>query len=99
MIFAKYEFPLETWETLKPLIYQNEQYTNCAVVELGTIGENPNHAVDIAWYNEIPTEFNQYEVFPNPIGIHTFMGCEQLYQDRFCQFNPDSPFCQVQPIN
>lgn len=106
MIFAKYSFPEGIWETLKPTIQQEEQYINCAVVEVGQIcltkdeeGNctqfDPNFAVDIMWYGEIPENFAIYEVFPNPIGVHTFAGCENLYKDRFCKFNPLSTFCNI----
>lgn len=57
--------------------------------------QSPMYAVDILWYGDIPEDFNQYEVFPNPEGIHTFAGLEYLYTERFCQFNPDSPYCNV----
>ena len=96
MIFAKYEFPKGIWDTLKSQINQNDQYSGCAVVELGDINSTGNYAVDIMWYNEIPSDFNQYEVFPNPVGIHTFAGCDDLYKQRFCQFNPQSPYCTVE---
>lgn len=108
MIFAKYSFPEGIWETLKPIIQQDEQYINCAVVEIGHIcissdtGGNctqfdPNFAVDIMWYGEIPEEFNQYEVFPNPVGVHIFAGCEAIYLERLCRLNPNSPFCNPKP--
>lgn len=57
--------------------------------------QSPMYAVDILWYGEIPEDFNQYEVFPNPDGVHTFAGLDYLYTERFCQFNPDSPYCNV----
>lgn len=89
-------------------------WNNCSVVEIGYIciqwGEdgqgkntclqyNPMYAVDILWYGDIPEDFNQYEVFPNPEGVHTFAGLEYLYTERFCQFNPDSPYCNVDSSN
>jgi hypothetical protein len=107
MIFAKYSIPDQnTWNNLKTLIQSEDIYTNCAVVEVGNIcletdeegncvSLDPNYAVDIMWHKEIPASFNQYEVFPNPVGVHTFAGCEDLYKSRFCQFNPESPFCNL----
>lgn len=85
-------------------------YKDCMVVEIGHIctkygpdemGRNvcveadPMYAVDILWYSDIPEDFNQYEVFPNPLGVHTFDSLDYLYTERFCQFNPDSPYCNV----
>jgi len=106
MIFCKYAFPDGMWEQLKSTIQTEEQYISCAVVELGKICEqtdedgnciqqSPLYSVDILWYADIPDSFSLYEVFPKPIGVHTFSGCESLYLERFCQFNPESSFCQV----
>jgi hypothetical protein len=95
MIFAKYEFTPDKWQELKPLIYIDETYQGCAVHEIGHINENPMYAVDIMWFGEIPDEFSIYEVFPNPVGVHTFAGCEDMYLERFCDFNPLSPYCQI----
>lgn len=104
--FCKYGFPAGVWEQLKPTIQENEQYVNCAVHEIGNIcieqdaegnctKTDPLYAVDILWYSEIPDSFSTYEVFPDPIGVHTFSGCEELYTQRFCDFNPESPYCVV----
>ena len=104
MIYCKYEIPKEVWETLEPTL-ENE---NCNKVVLGNlciekdadgncIKQNPNVAIDILWASEPKEEFSQYEVFPNPIGQHTFAGAEALYTKRFCDFNPDSPFCVIPP--
>jgi hypothetical protein len=95
MIFAKYEFTPDKWQELKPLIYIDETYQGCAVHEIGYIDESPMYAVDIMWFGEIPDEFSIYEVFPNPVGVHTFAGCEDMYLERFCDFNPLSPYCQL----
>jgi hypothetical protein len=35
MTFAKYAFPEGVWEQLKKTIQDQDQYTQCAVVELG----------------------------------------------------------------
>lgn len=105
MIFCKYSFPQGVWDQLKPIITKDEQYVDCAVVELSSIciakdeegnctQYDPNTAVDIMWFNEVPSEFATYEVFPNPCGVHVFAGCEDLYLNRFCEFNPDSPHCK-----
>ena len=104
MTFCKYEFTPDKWDELKPLIFIDDAYQNCAVHEIGHIciesdadgncvKSNPMYAVDIMWFGEIPDEFSVYEVFPNPVGVHTFSGCEELYLERFCDFNPDSPYC------
>lgn len=94
MTFCKYEFLPEKWAELKATIQENDNYVNCAVHEIGSIGESPMYAFDIMWYGEIPETFATYEVFPNPVGVHTFAGCEDMYLKRFCYFNPESPYCQ-----
>lgn len=106
MTFAKYEFTPEKWAELKPTIQDNDAYVNCAVHEIGHICRatdeqgnctdlSPMYAVDIMWFEDIPEAFSTFEVFPNPIGVHTFAGCEALYTQRFCEFNPLSPYCET----
>lgn len=41
--------------------------------------------VDIVWENEINPAFDPYEVFPKPTGIHTVMGLDYLYEQRYNQ--------------
>lgn len=107
MIFAKYEFPnQQIWNTYKKQITDGEgNPIQCAIVEIGSICTLTDeegkcvqysdfYAVDIMWYSDIPESFNEYEVFPSPLGVHTFLGCDNLYKERFCQFNPESPYCK-----
>ena len=85
-------------------------WKDCAVHEIGFIciqwGEDAEGmpvcevqsdkwAVDILWYTEPKADFAQYEVWPEPCGVHTFAGCEDLYKQRFCEFNPESPYCKI----
>ena len=86
-----------------------QSWVDCAVVELGFIVITPavlkdmevvtpavlsdKWAVDILFYAEVPTEFTPYEVWPDPVGIHTFSGDESLYLQSFCAKFPDSPYC------
>lgn len=105
MIFAKYSFTdKDTWDQVKQLISQDGVFIGCDIQEdilvcqekdeQGVcITPRPGYHVDIQWYGEIPQEFNTYEVFPDPIGNHTFFGNDSYYLARFCQFNPESPFC------
>ena len=84
-------------------------WKDCAVVEIGFICLEKNEqgecitqsdkwAVDILFYAEAPASFAPFEVFPDPVGIHTFAGCDNLYLETFCTRYPDSPFCQL-PTN
>jgi hypothetical protein len=100
MTFCKYTFPDGVWEQLKPTIQNQEEYIDCAVVELGKlckqtdqegncIEQSSLYSVDIMWYGDISTDFNQYEIFPEPCGVHVFAGCEQMYLERYCAKFPD----------
>ena len=105
MTFCKYEFLSETeWATYKAQITDDIQ---CAIVEIGNIclatdtegnctDLSPLYAVDILWTGEPLESFATKEVFPDPCGIHVFSGCEDMYLKRFCQFNHDSPFCNLE---
>ena len=105
--FKKYEFANETeWATYKAQITNEDNYVGCAVVEIGNIcfatdeegnctDLSPLYAVDILWNGEPLESFSTKEVFPNPVGVHTFSGDDSLYTERFCQFNPDSPYCVI----
>jgi hypothetical protein len=86
-----------------------QSWVDCAVVEIGFIVITPAvmdgmevvtpavvsdmWAVDILFYSEVPKEFEPYAVFPSPVGIHTFAGCDDLYLQSFCAKYPDSPYC------
>ncbi len=86
-------------------------WKDCAVVEIGFIVITPavmdgmevvtpavlsdKWAVDILFYSEPPASFAPFEVFPNPVGIHTFAGDDNLYLQTYCTRYPDSPYCQI----
>ena len=92
MIFCKYSFPsIGVWESHKALLSEGE----CAIVELGDLAGDGYFSVDVMWQEETNPKFNEYEVFPDPVGVHTFLGCEDMYKERFCQFNPESPYCEI----
>ena len=109
--FKKYEFTPTQWETLKKKIQQtddegNKSYVGCAVHEIGQICHaydeegnctdlSPKWAVDILWYVEPLADFAPYEVFPSPVGVHTFSGCDNLYLQGYCAKFPDSEYCVV----
>ena len=89
-------------------------FVDCAVVELGficlewgkeddkpiCIKQSDMWAVDILFYTEPPIEFTPFEVWPDPMGIHTFSGDDNLYLSGYCAKYPDSPYCLTpEPIN
>jgi hypothetical protein len=109
MTFAKYEFQSQAeWLTYQAQISTTVEgsvtYQNCAVHEIGQIclatdeegnctDLSPLYAVDILWNDEPLESFSTKEVFPNPVGVHTFSGCDAMYTERFCEFNPLSSYC------
>jgi len=88
-------------------------WKDCAVVELGFIclewgqvddkpvctKQSDMWAVDILFYGEAPKEFEPFAVFPPPVGIHTFAGCDDLYLQSFCLKFPDSEYCKLPELN
>ena len=78
MIFAKFELPIDKWEEIKPAL------ENCHIVELGVIDKL--FAVDILFDGQPKNDLLIYEVFPQPCGLHTFLGMEDLYLERYNQF-------------
>lgn len=90
---------------------ESKSYVGCAVVELGNIVLTPavmdgmdvitpavvstQWAIDILWYEEPKPDFTAFEVWPNPMGIHTFSGDDNLYLEGFCAKFPDSPYCVI----
>ena len=84
-------------------------WKDCAVVEIGFIclewgtaddkpvctKQSDKWAVDILFYTEPPAEFTPFEVWPPPMGIHTFSGDDNLYLEAYCKKFPDSPYCVI----
>ena len=113
MKFAKFEFTPIEWATLQKDIQQTNDDTtswkDCAVVEIGFICLETNEegectkqsdkwAVDILFYSEPPASFAPFEVFPSPVGIHTFAGCDDLYLQSFCAKFPESEYCVIPSV-
>ena len=100
--------------TLTPTGEEITSWVDCAVVELGFLPITPavikdmevvtpavlsdKWAVDILFYTEPPKEFTPFEVYPEPMGIHTFSGDDSLYLKGYCEKFPDSPYCVI-PTN
>ncbi len=76
-----------------------------AVVEIGHIckafdeeGEctdlSTMYSVDML-LNEEVSSLEDYEVWPDPVGVHTFAGDSGLYLKAYCEKYPESTFCVV----
>lgn len=112
MIFSKYEFDSkEDWELVRATLYKDEQLIPevIAIHEIGHIcfnydeeGEctdlSTHYAVDMLLIDNVMS-LEQYEVFPNPDGVHIFSGLGDLYLNRFCQINPSSPYCKDEDLS
>jgi hypothetical protein len=84
-------------------------WKDCAVVEIGFIclewgqvddkpvctKQSDKWAVDILFYSEPPAEFTPFEVWPDPMGIHTFSGDDSLYLKGYCAKFPESDYCKL----
>jgi hypothetical protein len=90
-----------------------QSWVDCAVVEIGFIclewgqvddkpvctKQSDKWAVDILFYTEPPAEFTPFEVWPPPMGIHTFSGDDSLYLKGYCAKFPESDYCKLpEPI-
>ena len=78
-----------------------------SIVEIGFIckawsqGEEPEctdlstmYSVDML-LNEDVESLEDYEVWPNPIGVHTFAGDDSLYLKAYCIKYPESEYCVI----
>ena len=65
------------------------------------IKQNSKVSIDIVWVGEPLADFNQYLVWPNPVGVSS-MGytLDQEYAQAFCVANPAAAYCQppVPPV-
>jgi hypothetical protein len=59
------------------------------------INQSPNEAVDIVWVDAPLSDFDQYLVWPNPVGVSS-MGytLDTEYAQAFCAANPSAAYCQ-----
>ena len=111
MIFRKYEFDdRDDWELVRDTLYKDGELIPeiAAIHEIGQIcfdyneeGEctdlSTHYAVDML-LNEDMMSLNQYEVYPNPDGVHIFAGCAELYLKTFCEVNPESDYCKNEDL-
>ena len=97
--------------TTNPEGGETTTFVDCAVVELGFLPITPavikdmevvtpavlseKWAVDILFYAEVPKEFTPFEVYPEPMGIHTFSGDDSLYLKGYCEKFPESDYCKL----
>lgn len=79
--FLKYQIPNKKLNSLKELITDSSAWVSNGELIKGF------DSVDILWENKPLPEFEQFEVYPEPCGVHTFMGCEWLYEIEYNRYN------------
>jgi len=52
------------------------------------------YSVDMLLNEEVES-LEDYEVYPDPVGVHTFAGDDSLYLKAYCEKYPESTFCVV----
>jgi hypothetical protein len=66
------------------------------------VKQNTKVSIDIVWVGEPLADFNQYLIWPNPVGVSS-MGytLDTEYAQAFCIANPDAEYCKppVPPVN
>ena len=72
--FLKYAFPDEATFTALPV-------PQGFAVPLGII--EGAYCVDILWDGEPDADWEQFEVWPEPVGVHTFLGWDETYTKEY----------------
>ena len=59
------------------------------------VKQNTKVSIDIVWVGEPLADFNQYLIWPNPVGVSS-MGytLDTEYAQAFCAANPSAAYCQ-----
>ena len=72
--FRKYAFPNETTYTALPV-------PQGFAVPLGII--EGTYCVDLLWDDQPDADWEQFEVWPEPVGVHTFLGWDETYTKEY----------------
>ena len=72
--FRKYAFPDEATFTALPV-------PQGFAVPLGEI--DGAYCVDILWDDQPDADWEQFEVWPEPVGVHTFLGWDETYTKEY----------------
>ena len=72
--FLKYAFPNEATFTALPV-------PQGFAVPLGEI--DGAYCVDILWDDQPDADWEQFEVWPEPVGVHTFLGWDETYTKEY----------------
>ena len=59
------------------------------------INQSPNEAIDIVWVDAPLSDFDQYLVWPVPVGVSSMgYSLDKEYAEAYCVANPDAAYCQ-----
>ena len=72
--FRKYAFPNEATFTALPV-------PQGFAVPLGII--EGTYCVDLLWDDQPDADWEQFEVWPEPVGVHTFLGWDETYTNEY----------------
>ena len=72
--FRKYAFPNEATFTVLPV-------PQGFAVPLGII--EGTYCVDLLWDDQPDADWEQFEVWPEPVGVHTFLGWDETYTKEY----------------
>ena len=72
--FRKYAFPDEETYTALPV-------PQGFAVPLGII--EGTYCVDLLWDDQPDADWEQFEVWPEPVGVHTFLGWDETYTKEY----------------
>jgi hypothetical protein len=75
--FRKYSF--KTQAEFEALFQLSQPDATC--VELGEIDNT--YCVDLLWTNEPAPDWEQFETWPEPVGVHTFLGWDEQYTNEY----------------
>jgi hypothetical protein len=101
MIFAKYQYPSQSiWNNLKKSIQSEEAYIDCAVHEIGNIcletdeegnciNLDPNYAVDIMWFKEIPKRLTSTRYSPTRVAFTRSQVVKTCTKKDTANFSPN----------
>lgn len=59
------------------------------------VNQSSNFSVDIVWKNEPLSQFDQYLVWPSPVGVSSLgHRLNKDYANAYCIANPSADYCQ-----
>ena len=100
----------EKWEEVRETLYREVEGEKILISEISSIVElgficfaydeeglctdlSKHYAIDMLLYEPLD-KLNEFEVWPKPMGIATFMGVSYLYEKAYCDLFPEADCCK-----